>query len=91
MIRTAWSMRCRWWFGNLRMILAVGREGLELGPWRPWPSDHRDQFALRVAVAVDVPLGGLDRPMACQQLDVPQAAACLVDDAGGAGDEGPAA
>ena len=24
-------------------------------------SDHRDQFALRVAVAVDVPLRGLDR------------------------------
>jgi hypothetical protein len=25
------------------------------------PSDHCDQLALRIAVAVDVPLGGLDR------------------------------
>ena len=55
------------------------------------PSDHRDQFALSVAVAVDVPLRGLDRAMTGQQLNVPQAAACLVDDAGGTGDERPAA
>src|ERR1700730_11162433 len=59
--------------------------------WRPWPSNHRNELALGVAVTVDVPLRRLDRPMACQQLHVPQRAARLVNDASAPGDERPAA
>src|SRR5271166_5245961 len=77
---------CRFW-----CVFGARSQDLELGPWRPWPSNHRDQFTLSVAVAIDVPLGGLDRPVTGQQLDVPQAAACLVHDPGGTGDEGPSA
>src|ERR1700738_3797889 len=58
---------------------------------RPWPSDNGDQLALRGGGARDVPLGGLDRPVARQQLHVPQRAACLVHNASGPGDERPAA
>jgi hypothetical protein len=54
-------------------------------------SNHRNELALGVAVAVDVPLRGLDGPMPCQQLHVPQRTACLVDGAGGPGDKGSAA
>src|SRR5208337_713995 len=63
------------------------------GLWssRPWPLDHRNQFALSVAVAVDVPLSGLDRPVTGQQLNVAQRAACLVYDPSGSGDKRPAA
>ncbi len=64
---------------------------VEWWPSRPWPSDHRDQFALSVAVAIDVPLGGLDRPVACQQLNIAERAACLMHNAGSAGDERSAA
>src|SRR5580700_6625594 len=51
-------------------VLGGCSDDAELSSCRPWPSDHRDQFALSVAVAVDVPLRGLDRAMACQQLDI---------------------
>ena len=36
------------------------------------PSNHCDQLALGIGVAVDVPLGGLDRPVAGEQLDIAQ-------------------
>ena len=81
----------RGWFVNFRMILAVGLTMAELWSSRPWPSNHRNELALGVAVAVDVPLRRLDGPMTSQQLNVPQRAACLVHDASGAGDEGPTA
>src|SRR5262249_34229371 len=51
-------------------------------------SNHRNELALRIGVAVDVPLRGLDRAVTGQQLNVAQRAACLVDDASGPGDEG---
>ena len=41
------------------------------------PSNHCDQLALRIGVAVDVPLGGLDRPVTGEQLDIPQRATGL--------------
>ena len=50
-------------------------------------SNHCNEFALGIAVAVDVPLRGLDRPVTCQQLHVPQRATCLVHGAGGPSDE----
>jgi hypothetical protein len=34
------------------------------------PSDHSDQLALHIAVAVDVPLSCLDRPVTGKQLDM---------------------
>ena len=40
------------------------------------PSNHRDKLALGIGVAVDVPLGRLDRPVASEQLDVAQRATC---------------
>jgi hypothetical protein len=50
-----------------------------------------NELALGIAVAIDVPLRRLDRPVACQQWHVPQRTACLVHDASGPGDERPAA
>jgi hypothetical protein len=35
-------------------------------------SDHRDELALGIAVAVDVSLGRLDRPMPGEELDISQ-------------------
>jgi small neutral amino acid transporter SnatA (MarC family) len=61
------------------VVLAAGRR----------PSDHRHELALGIAVAIDVPLGGLDRPVTCQQLNVPERAADLVDEPGCPGDERP--
>src|SRR5580700_4594065 len=53
--------------------------------------DHRDELALSICVAVDVPLGCLDRSMPCQQLNIPHGPACMMDEPSRAGDEGPAA
>jgi hypothetical protein len=55
------------------------------------PLDHRNKLALGVAVAFDVPLRGLDRPVACQQLHVAQRAACFMNNTSGTGDERAAA
>ena len=44
------------------------------------PSDHRDKLTLHIGVAVDVPLGGLDRPVTGEQLDVTQRATDLMDE-----------
>ena len=54
-------------------------------------SDQRHELALGVGVAVDVPLGGLDRPVARQELHVSQRGTGIVDQPGGPGDEGAAA
>jgi hypothetical protein len=62
-----------------------------LPTWRSWLSDHGDKFALGVAIAINVSLGGLDRPVASQQLNVPQRATDLVDQPSSAGDERSAA
>src|SRR3569832_2025971 len=49
--------------------------------WWLWPaSDQSDQTSLRVAIAVDVSLGRLDGSVACEQLDVPQGAACPMNE-----------
>jgi hypothetical protein len=53
-------------------------------------SDHCDKLALHISVAVDVPLGGLDRAMTGEQLDIPQRATGLVDKPRRPGDERPA-
>jgi hypothetical protein len=34
------------------------------------PSNHCDRLALHIAVAVDVPLSGLDRAVTGEQLDI---------------------
>ena len=44
------------------------------------PSDHGHELALRIGVAVDIPLGGLDGPVAGEQLDIAQRATGLVDE-----------
>src|SRR5262249_36925250 len=54
-------------------------------------SDHRDELALSIAVAVDVALGGLDRPVTGEQLNVAQRACCLVYEPRGPCDKGSAA
>jgi hypothetical protein len=54
-------------------------------------SDQRDQFALRIGVAVDVSLRCLDRPVTGQQLHIAQRAAGLVHQPGRAGDKRSAA
>ena len=51
------------------------------------PSNHCDQLALHIGVAVNVPLSCLDRPVAGEQLDVPQRTTGLVDEPRGPGDE----
>ena len=43
-------------------------------------SNHCDQLALRISVAVDVPLSGLDRPVTGEQVDVAQRTTGLVDE-----------
>ena len=65
-----------------------GHRVLRRRPWSlPSASNHRHQFALHVGVAVDVPLGGLDRPVTGEQLNVAQRAAGLVDEPGSPRDE----
>ncbi len=54
-------------------------------------SDHRDNLALGVAVALDVSLGSAQAGMAGQLLYVSEASPGFDDLAGGAGDEGPPA
>ena len=54
------------------------------------PSNHCHQLALRISVAVDVPLRGLDRPVTGEQLDIAQRTTGLVDEPRGPGDERPA-
>jgi hypothetical protein len=62
-----------------------------LPTWRSWLSNHRDQFALGVGIAVNLSLIRLNRPVTSQQLDIPQRAADLVDQPGRSGDERSAA
>ena len=54
------------------------------------PSNHGDQLALHITVAVDVPLGGLDRPVTGEQLDIAQRTTGLVHEPRRPGDERPA-
>ena len=51
--------------------------------------NHGDQLALHVGVAIDVPLGCLDRAMTGEQLDIAQRATGLVDEPRRPGDERP--
>ena len=53
------------------------------------PSNHCDQLALRISVTVDVPLGGLDRPVTGEQLDIAQRPTSFVHEPCGPGDERP--
>ena len=53
------------------------------------PSNHRDELALHFSVAIDVALGGLERPMASEQLDIPQGGTGFVDEPRRPGDERP--
>jgi hypothetical protein len=54
------------------------------------PSNHGDELALHIAVAVDVPLSCLDRPVTGEQLDIAQRTAGVVSEPRRAGDERPA-
>jgi len=54
-------------------------------------SNQRYELALGVGIAVDVPLGGLDRPVTGKQLNIAQRTTGLVHQPGGPGDEGAAA
>ena len=71
---------------NFGMFLAVAFDDAELSSPESC-SNHRHELALRIAVAVDVPLRGLDRPMAGQQLNIAQRAASFVHQPRRAGDE----
>jgi hypothetical protein len=51
------------------------------------PSNHCDKLALRITVPVDVPLGGLDRAVASEQLDIPQRTTGLVHEPRRPGDK----
>ena len=53
------------------------------------PSNHCDQLALHIAVAVDVPLSCLDRPVTGEQLDISQRTTGLVHEPRCPGDERP--
>ena len=53
------------------------------------PSNHGDKLALGISVAVDVPLGRLDRPVASEQLDVAQRATDPMNQPRRPGDERP--
>src|SRR5690348_4319128 len=50
-------------------------------------SDQRHQLLLRISIAVDVALGGLDRPVTGQQLHVAKRSSRLVNQPRSAGDE----
>jgi hypothetical protein len=50
-------------------------------------SDHRDELALSISIAVNVPLCRLDRPMTRQQLHVAQRPTCVVGEARSTGNE----
>ena len=54
------------------------------------PSNHGDKLALGIGVAVDVPLGGLDRPVTSEQLDIAQRATDPMNQPRRPGDERPA-
>ena len=54
------------------------------------PSNHGDKLALGISVAVDVPLGGLDRPVTGEQLDIAQRATDPMNQPRRPGDERPA-
>ena len=51
--------------------------------------NHRDELTLHIGVAIDVPLGGLDRLMASKQLDIAQRTTGFVHEPCGPGDERP--
>ena len=53
------------------------------------PSNHCDQLALYIAVAVDVPLSCLDGAVTGEQLDIAQRTTGLVDEPRRPGDERP--
>ena len=74
---------------DLKEVRVVGDEERAIVTMAPL--NQCNELALGIGVAVDVPLRGLDRPVACQQLHVPQRAACLMNNASGAGDERAAA
>jgi hypothetical protein len=57
--------------GGMNEIDRVGEIGIG-GRYFVPSSDHRNELALSVGVAVDVLLGCLDRPMPGQQLNVAQ-------------------
>ena len=49
---------------------ALHERSLSLVVLEATPSDQRDELALGIGIAVDVPLGRLDRSMSGQQLNV---------------------
>jgi hypothetical protein len=57
---------------------------------REFVLDERYEPPLRIAIAVDIPLRGLNRPVTREELNVTKRAASLMDHAGGAGNERPA-
>src|SRR5450759_4504358 len=54
-------------------------------------SDQRHQPPLSVGFAVDVALGGLNRSVTGENLNIPERPTGFMNEAGSAGDEGPAA
>ena len=56
---------------------------------REFVLDKRYQPPLRIAIAVDIALRGLNRPVTREELNVTKRTASLVDDTGGAGNERP--
>src|ERR1700730_12625624 len=94
--QTAWISRTAWLIAESSSLRILVRFCWLLWGWRSlvvetMPLNHRNELALGIGVAVDVPLRGLDRPMTGQQLHVAQRAACLMNNASGAGNERAAA
>jgi hypothetical protein len=56
---------------------------------KSWASNHCNKLALHIGVAVNVPLGGLDRPVAGEQLEIPQRPTGFVHEPCGPGVERP--
>src|SRR5665811_2142911 len=61
-----------------------------MATWRD-TSDQRHQPALSVGVAVDVPLGCLNRSVTGENLNIPERPTGFMNEAGSPGDECPAA
>src|SRR6516162_8252316 len=49
------------------------------GPFALWPSNQGHELALGIGVAIDVPLGCLNRPVTGKQLHIAQRATRLMD------------
>src|SRR5436190_3130282 len=77
-----------YWLGDTALSLPCFESRAELCEGlSPWPLDQRYELALGIGVAIDVPLGCLDRSMPRKHLHIAQRPAGLVHQPGRASDE----